>query len=770
MLRSMRHHASFVVLLSVTLLACSTRSSPRCEVPGPGASSPLAPAPPAPPAPLAAELLPEAASQITFEDMARFPEPGWQVPRALGFSPDGSTVTFLMSDAGSEEMSLFTLDDQESAPRPLVRASQLVTSHEKSLAEELRDERQRKRIKGITQYQWAAKKDVMLVPMGANLFLVTKDGSVSTAREGTDVPIDPKMCADGSRIAYSLGSELAVLDVTKKEETLLTKGAPSGVTRGQSDFNAQEEFDEPSGHFFSPDCRRLVYLEVDESGVAEVPILGHRGGKPALQPQRYPEAGKANPKVTVHVLDLETKKDRLVPLPEAYLGRLQFVSDSSFVISTLDRSQRKLEISRVDLGKILRVTKIHERRVDRGWISMSDVVVSSDGKTVVTVAEREGHDHLLAIDVQGASAERFLTGGDWDVTELVASSATRPAVFFSANRTSQIGRTIHELDLSTGGERTVAEERGTNVATFSRSGDAVATLHSDVTRPPWMSLRRGSARTRVELPTDAQLVRLHKSIRTPELFRLERPGLPTLHGALLPPRVVDPTRTYPLVVMVYGGPGAQTVLDRWSPRLHWQHLADRGFYVMQVDNRGSAGRGPAFERAIDRNLGKVEMEDQIAALADVVARTPTIDPTRVGIYGHSYGGFLAAHAMLTRGSGFAIGIAGSPVTDWRLYDSAYTERYMGLPSENAAGYEASRLAARAGDLQGRLLLMHALMDENVHFQNSADLVDALVTAGKDFDVFVFPGERHGYRSKGARTHALGRVTRALVEALGPRPE
>jgi dipeptidyl-peptidase-4 len=314
----------------------------------------------------------------------------------------------------------------------------------------------------------------------------------------------------------------------------------------------------------------------------------------------------------------------------------------------------------------------------------------------------------------------------------------------------------------------VADERGTTVAAFSRSGDAVAMLHSDVTAPPWMSLRRGGARVRVELPPDAQLARLHKSIRTPDLFRLDRPGLPSLHGALLAPRVVDPTRKYPLVVMVYGGPGVQTVLDRWSPRLHWQHLADRGFYVMQVDNRGSAGRGPAFERAIDRNLGKVELEDQIAAVADLVARTPTIDPTRVGIYGHSYGGFLAAHAMLTPGTGFVIGVAGSPVTDWRLYDSAYTERYMGLPSENAAGYEAARLAARAGELRGRLLLVHALMDENVHFQNSADLVDALVTAGKDFGMFVFPGERHGYRSKGARTHAFGLVTRELVLALGPR--
>jgi dipeptidyl-peptidase-4 len=217
--------------------------------------------------------------------------------------------------------------------------------------------------------------------------------------------------------------------------------------------------------------------------------------------------------------------------------------------------------------------------------------------------------------------------------------------------------------------------------------------------------------------------------------------------------------------MVFGRPAAQTVMDRWSPRLAWQHLADRGFFVMQFDNRGSGGRGPAFAGPIAGELGKVELEDQLRALDHVTSLYP-VDAARVGIYGHSYGGYMAALAMLKTPGRYKAGIAASPVTDWRLYDTGYTERYMKTPEANQAGYEATDLEALAKNLTGELLVVHALMDENVHFQHTADLVDALVQAKKPFEMFVFPGERHGYRSPAAREYAAGLTTRFLVRTLG----
>jgi dipeptidyl-peptidase-4 len=238
----------------------------------------------------------------------------------------------------------------------------------------------------------------------------------------------------------------------------------------------------------------------------------------------------------------------------------------------------------------------------------------------------------------------------------------------------------------------------------------------------------------------------------------------TLYGALLPPREMKPGEKHPVIVMVYGGPGVQTVFDQWQPSLTWQHLADRGFVVFQLDNRGSSGRGPAFEHAISRQLGVLELEDQLTGV-EYLKTLPYVDASRIGIYGHSYGGFMTALAMFKAPDVFKVGVSGSPVTEWHLYDTGYTERYMSTPKENPAGYEAANLTKLAKGLKGKLLLVHALMDENVHFQNSADLIDALMAENKAFDLMVYPGERHGYRSPPARRYSARKVATYFAENL-----
>jgi dipeptidyl-peptidase-4 len=235
-----------------------------------------------------------------------------------------------------------------------------------------------------------------------------------------------------------------------------------------------------------------------------------------------------------------------------------------------------------------------------------------------------------------------------------------------------------------------------------------------------------------------------------------------LHGALLRPRALAAGEKHPALVSVYGGPGVQAVFDSWTPNLFWQHLADRGFFVLQVDGRGSSGRGVAWEQRLHQRFGTVELEDQVAA-AKWLASLPEVDASRIGIYGHSYGGFLAAAAMLKTPGAFAAAAAGSPVTDWRLYDTAYTERYMGTPASNADGYAAAELPRFASQLAGPLLLLHGQMDENVHYANTARLVEALVAADKQFELLVFPGERHGTRDAAARAYANERIAAFFAE-------
>jgi dipeptidyl-peptidase-4 len=302
------------------------------------------------------------------------------------------------------------------------------------------------------------------------------------------------------------------------------------------------------------------------------------------------------------------------------------------------------------------------------------------------------------------------------------------------------------------------------MAAIDRGAKILTEMHSSMSRPPKVLVRElgGAVIADLTPPMDADFESLH--VRSPEIVKVDGPGGVALYGAILPPRVIEPGKKYPVVVMVYGGPGAQTVLDMWSARLAWQHLADRGFVVFQLDNRGSAGRGPAFEAPLYSKVGDIELADQIAGL-DAIAKRPYVDTSRVGIFGHSYGGYMAALALLKAPDRFHVGVAGSPVTSWRLYDSAYTERYLGSPKDNAAAYDASDLTKMAGNLRGHLFLIHALMDENVHFQNTAELIDALVAANKRFDLLVFPGERHGYRAPSARRYATERSIEYLAEHL-----
>jgi dipeptidyl-peptidase-4 len=749
-------------------------------------SEPFAPSAPTPP-PLersssaqAAGVLPPSASAVDFDAMARFPEPGWGIPRQAAFSPSGKHLSFLASENGSEEMVLWTMPVDAGAPRVLLRASDLVAPGAgRSLAEELRDERQRKRITGITEAYWAREADALVVPAGGDVYVLPSVGAAPLRVTATDEPeLDPKLSPDGTMVAYVRGSELYVADIATRRERALTRGAAEGVTRGQSDFNGQEEFDEPSGYWWSPDGRRIAYLEVDERGVGAVPLLGYRGGATLSTPLRYPRAGTANPRVELRVVEVATGKSLAVRLPESlgespYLGRVRWLPDGEHLaLQALTRDQKRRDTLLFDLTTPKRRARVVHREVSASaWVELSELRPLPDGAGLLTILNREGHEHLavlgLEADLEGGSplAPRLLTRGDWEVFQLLEVDRDKKLVWVVANRDEQLGRQVLEIDLTSGAARNLTTLPGVHVAQVSARAKAMLDVHSALDRAPRAELVRLDGTDRRELPVvDDRAAIEGLGLRTPTLLEVEHAGV-RLHAALLPPRQLVPGGKHPLVLAVYGGPGVQTVKNQWSPRLYWQHLADRGFYVLQVDNRGSAGRGPGFAAPIAGRLGEVELDDQLAVLDRVIAEH-AVDPTRVGIYGHSYGGFLSALAMLRHPTRFRAGVAGSPVTDWSLYDTGYTERYLGTPTSNRPGYEASELARLAGQLRGELFIVHALLDENVHFEHTARLVDALVAADRDFDLLVFPGERHGYRSPTARRYALRRVIDHLVLHLG----
>jgi len=737
---------------------------------------PPAPLPPPPqpdtmnrPASLEIEIAAASASPITFARIAAFPPPGWQVPRAARLSPDGKLVTYLQAEEGGEEMALFAYDLDTKEHGVLVRADDLVaTDRELSREEELRRERQRKRITGVTGYAWAAEANVMLLPLGGDVFVRSADGTIQRVTDSESPEIDPQICADGSWVAYARGQELFAVEVASKREVALTKGAPEGVTRGQSDFNGQEEFGEPSGFWWSPSCDRVAFLEVDETNVGQIPVMGYREGAD-LQMLRYPRAGTANPTATLHLVDLATRASRPVKFPASsvyddghYLGRVHFSKDGkTLYVQRLDRKQQHLALVRVDVATGKGEPIIEEK--SGSWIDFSDMLLAGDD-LLWTAPRQGGHRHLERRDPKTGALRTRLTSGDWDVFHLLGLDASAKRVLFIGNKDAVLDRHIFALTLEGEGLEKLSKAEGVHDVAGNSPARGYVDIHSSLAAPPKATVvdAEGKVAGSIPVPRDDDFDALN--LRTPDIVEIAEPGKPALYGALLKPRSMDPKKRYPVIVMVYGGPGVQTVKNEWNPRLIWQHLADRGFVIWQLDNRGSAGRGHDFEAPLYRHMGKVEIEDQLRGVAHLKT-LPFVDPSRIGIYGHSYGGYMTALAMLEAPDVFKVGVSGSPVTDWRFYDTGYTERFMQTPQTNTVGYEASSVLSRVDKLKGKLMVIHALMDENVHFEHTAKLIDALVAADKDFDMLVFPGERHGYRTPAARKYAYRRVADYFAENL-----
>lgn len=761
-----------IPLVLTCVAACGPARKPTWTPPQFQPAGPQIIVPMLPPTPGAPPILPESASPLSFDRIVKYPEPGWTVPMQPRFSPDGRMVTYLKSEDGTPKSALFAFDLETKTERVLVRASDLGSSTQPSQAEELRAERQRKRITGISSYAYASNADVMVIPAGGDVFVRGADGAITNVTRTDDTELDPQLCATGQWVAYVRGSELFATDLKTKQERPLTRNAKPGITRGQSDFNGQEEFEEEHGFFWSNDCKRIAYLEVDETSVAEIPVMGYRPNQTGygtdLMMQRYPEAGATNPTVSLNLYDFDAVTSRKVKLDEPlYTGRYTWSPDGkSLYFEAIPRSQRELRIMKVDVAKA--TASVLWTETPAGWAEMRDLDITPDGNALVAIADNKGHDHALRIDT-ATGATTWLTSGDWEVTKV--SRVTEDVVYFLGTKDAPIGRQLYATPLASPASGAAAleeptrltKEPGTHAVTLGSRG-FVDVFSSSVDLPRVaITGYDGEALGAVFVPKDADFDALR--IRPVSTFSVDVQGA-RLFGQVLPPRDLDPTKRYPLVLYVYGGPAVQSVTDRWSPKLLWQHWADRGFFVAQIDNRGGAGRGQAFAAPIAGKLGQVELADQIAALDWMIANMP-IDGARVAIYGHSYGGTMALQGLLRAPGRFKSGIAASPVTDWRFYDTGYTERYMGTPRENLPSYDDADLTSKVDALTGKLFLIHALMDENVHFQNAAKLIDALVAKQKDFDTLVLPGERHGYRDPKTKQYVYRRITNFLVETLAP---
>jgi len=647
-----------------------------------------------------------------------------------------------------------------------------------SLEEQLRRERAREVAQGVTVATWAAEADALVVPQPDGIYVVTgveadpRRPSKRLVVPAADGPIAAaRISPDGTKLAVVRAGDLEVVaTVTGSAPALrLTATGTEGLTNGCAEFVAQEEMGRADGLWWSPDSAWLAYTEVDERRIPPLRIV-HQGldavGPDAEEVHRYPFAGMENARVRLGVVSARGGRTVWMDTgdPSSYLARVDWTRAGGLVAQVESRDQKTLRVVLLDPESGASSTLLVEDAPR--YINLHDDYRALAGGRWLWSSERSGYRHLEVRSSSGGLLAT-LTEGDWQVDAVEAVDEDAGTVYFSGTRDGATKRHLYAVPLAGGQIRRLTTEPGTHVVTVGPRAGAFVDRFAALDCPPVVRVRSLADCSAIATLHDRRDERIDElGLLPPRIVELEAEDGTVLHGLYYAP---DPPgdEPPPLAVAVYGGPHVQLVRDDWAPTvaMRAQALRRLGVAVLVVDNRGGARRGVAFEQAVWRDLGHLEVADQVAGVR-WAAEQGLCDPQRVAVYGWSYGGYLALSCLAKAPDVFRAAVAGAPVTDWSGYDTHYTERYMGTPEDNAAGYAAASVLEHVGSIVGDLLVVHGLVDEHVHFRHTPRLVHRLVAAGKDHRLLCFPEERHLPRRLEDRAFMEERVIEWLVGAVG----
>ncbi|GCD77044.1 peptidase S9 [Thermaurantimonas aggregans] len=571
-------------------------------------------------------------------------------------------------------------------------------------------------------------------------------------------------------IAFVNDNNLYIKNFQTGEETqITTDGKKNEIINGATDWVYEEEFGFDRGHYWSAKGNFLAFYRFDER---EVPIFSMDIFGSDLYPRqeqfKYPKAGEKNAVVTIKIYQLATKKTIVVQLPEdyEYIPRIKWTpDDATLMVYAMNRHQNTLDLYLVDaiIGKAEKIFT----ETDRAYVDVNDNIQFLSANSFIWTSERNGYNHLYLVENRGKKITR-ITKGKWDVTEFYGYDPSTRTLFFQASALHP-GRTeVYSIGLNGRNLRRLTPDDGTNTASFSKTFRYFIHTHSRAGKPPVIAMRDNTGKLVRTLETNesAQNRLEAYNLSTTEFFTFKTSEGVELHGWMIKPVDFDPNKKYPVLMHVYGGPGAQTVVDRYDPANHFWHqmLAQKGFIVVSVDNRGTGHRGAAFKKATYLQLGKLELIDQIET-AKYLGDLPYVDKERIGIWGWSFGGYLSSLAITKGADYFKLAIAVAPVTHWKFYDTIYTERYLRTPQENPSGYDDNSPAQFAGRLRGKYLLIHGTADDNVHYQNAMYMTERLVQANKDFDMMMYPDKNHGIYGGYTRLHLYRKMTDFILNHL-----
>ncbi|MBF6607888.1 MAG: S9 family peptidase, partial [Flavobacterium sp.] len=584
--------------------------------------------------------------------------------------------------------------------------------------------------------------------------------------------MEPTFSPDGTKIAYAKENNLFVYDIAAKSTTQITNdGKKNEIINGITDWVYEEEFAFVRAFDWSADSRKLAYIRFDEREVPEFSMgIFEKHLYPKMETFKYPKAGDKNAEVSLHIYDLASKAVKAVAMNQYndfYIARLEWTNNPNVLSAqVLNRHQNNLDLLFIDGTSATSKVVLNEK--DKAYVDVTDNLTFLKDNSFIWTSEKDGFNHIYVYDANG-KLRKQVTSGPWEVTNYYGYDEKTNSVFYQSVANGSINRDIYKIKLDGKNKVRLSNKTGTNRATFSPNYEFYINNFSNATTPPVYTLNSAKNGNQVKeiVNNDDLLTRIKPyDLPTKEFSVITTNKGHQLNAWMIKPSNFDPSKKYPVFMYQYSGPGSQEVANRWhSSNDYWfMMLAQQGYIVACVDGRGTGLKGSDFKKVTYKELGKFEVEDQIDA-AKVIGNYAYVDKDRIGSFGWSYGGFMSSNLILKGNDVFKMAIAVAPVTNWRFYDTVYTERFMQTPQENASGYDDNSPINHVDKLKGKYLLIHGSADDNVHVQNSMQMIEALIQANKQFDSEIYPDKNHGIYGGNTRIHLYNRMTNFIKENL-----
>ena len=600
---------------------------------------------------------------------------------------------------------------------------------------------------------------------------LSKNGKITALNNGNWVQ-EPKFSPDGRFVAFISGNNLYYQDLSSEKITQITfDGEKNKIINGLADWVYEEEFGHADMYQWAKNSESLVFVKFDESQVKEMNMQVFNGN---LYPQdfrfKYPKAGEENSKVSVYAYDLKLNKSTQINLANFetyYIPQVfQTAQPNEIAIATSNRHQNKLEIIKINTKNLS--TKKILTETDAAWIETDNLSLEFlEDNSFLWASERDGFRHFYWYTPDG-KLKKQITKGNWEITDYYGFNPRNSEILVQTTEKGSTNRVVSKINIKTGKKQIVSESNGTNSADFSKSFQYFINTLSSAEQPNTYTLRDFNGKTLRELQNNNSALKKLQSdgLVTKEFFQIPNKNGDQMNAWMIKPKDFSPNKKYPVLMYQYSGPGSQQVSTAWDGRntIWFNLLAQKGYIVLCVDGRGTGYRGTKYKKATYKNLGKYEIEDQITA-AQWIGSQSFVDAGRIGIFGWSFGGYMASLAMTKGADVFKVGIAVAPVTTWRYYDTIYTERYLQTPQENPQGYDENSPINFAGLMKGKYLLIHGTADDNVHYQNAVEMAEALIQKNKEFEFMTYPDKNHGIYGGNTRLHLHQKMTDFILNNL-----